>query len=428
MTQVNINVHHLTRVEGHGNIVLNVKEGKIEELKWIVTESPRFFEVMMRDRHYEDVNHIASRICGICSISHSTVSLQATEKAFGVKPSEQTILLRKLLFNAELMESHILHVMFLAAPDFLGVGSVFPLINTHKDIVVMSLRLKRLAYNLAEALAGRKTHPLSCIVGGFAKLPQPAELEALRKRLEEAFIDLDAIVDLFKTLKIPDFKRETEYIALKDESEYAFIRGQIASSDTGLTPVENYLKVTNEFCVPQSTAKYTKNARDSYMVGALARFNINHNKLLTRAKAAAADLGLIAPNHNPFMITVAQLVEVIHSVEHSIQIIDRLLDKGLKDEPNTVNPKRGRGISAVEAPRGILFHDYTYGESGILKEANCVIPTNQNHNNIQKDFEALVPLILCQPEDEIRQTLEMLVRAYDPCISCSTHMLRIDFK
>ncbi|MFA5604410.1 MAG: Ni/Fe hydrogenase subunit alpha [Dehalococcoidales bacterium] len=428
MTQVNINVHHLTRVEGHGNIVLNVNDGKIEELKWIVSESPRFFEVMMRDRYYEDVNHIASRICGICSISHSTVSLQATEKAFGVKPSEQTVLLRKLLFNAEVMESHILHIMFLAAPDFLGVGSVFPLINTHKDIIVMSLRLKRLSYNLAEALAGRKTHPLSCIVGGFAKLPQYSELEDLRKRLEDALIDLATIVDLFKTLKIPDFQRETEYIALKDENEYAFISGQIASSDTGLTPVENYLKVTNEFCVPQSTAKYTKNARDSYMVGALARFNINHEQLLPKAKSAAAELGLVAPNINPFMITVAQLIEVIHVVQQSIQIIDRLFVIGIKEEPHQVNPKRGRGIASVEAPRGILFHDYTYGEGGILKEANCVIPTNQNHNNIQKDFEALVPAILQQPEEEIQHTMEMLVRAYDPCISCSAHMLKVSFK
>jgi coenzyme F420-reducing hydrogenase alpha subunit len=382
---------------------------------------------MMRDRYYEDVNHIASRICGICSISHSTVSLQATEKAFGVKPSEQTILLRKLLFNAELLESHILHVMFLAAPDFLGVGSVFPLVNTHKDVVIMALRLKRLSYNWLKRWQEEKTHPLSCIVGGFAKLPQYSELEACVK-VEDALVDLAAIVDIFKTLKIPDFTRETEYIALKDDNEYAVISGQIASTDTGLTSVENYLNVTNEFCVPQSTAKYTKNARDSYMVGALARFNINHDKLLPKAKNAAAELGLAAPNFNPFMITVAQLVEVVHAVEHSIQIIDRLFERGLKEEPNKVNPKRGRGISAVEAPRGILFHDYSYGESGILKEANCIIPTNQNHNSIQKDFEALVPLILAKPEDEIRLTMEMLVRAYDPCISCSAHMLKIDFK
>ncbi len=428
MTQVNINVHQLTRVEGHGNIILDVKGGKIEDLKWIVTESPRFFEVMMRERYFEDVNHIASRICGICSISHSTVSLQATEKAFGVKPSEQTILLRKLLFNAEVMESHILHIMFLAAPDFLGVGSVFPLVDTHKEVVVMALRLKRLSYNLAETLAGRKTHPISCIVGGFAKLPRHSELEALHKRMEDALIDLSAIVDLFKTLKIPDFNRETEYIALTDENEYAFISGQIASSDAGITPVENYLNVTNEFCVPHSTAKYTKNKRDSYMVGALARFNINQEKLLPKAKKAANELGLIAPNFNPFMITVAQLVEVIHVVENSMQIIDKLLEKGLKEESLEIKIKRGKGISSVEAPRGILFHDYTYGESGILQHANCVIPTNQNHNNIQKDFETLVPLILSQPQDEIQHMLEMLVRAYDPCISCSAHMLKVSFK
>ena len=210
MTEININVHQITRVEGHGNIVLNAKDGKIEELRWEIPESPRFFEVMFRGRSYEDVPLIASRICGICSISHTTCSIQATEAAFGIQPSEQTLMLRKLLYNAETLESHILHILFLAAPDFLGVGSVFPLVETHKDVVLMALRLKKLAYNLAEALAGRKTHPISCIVGGFAKLPETSELEALRKRLEDALVDLDTVVELFKTLSIPDFVRETE--------------------------------------------------------------------------------------------------------------------------------------------------------------------------------------------------------------------------
>jgi len=156
MTQLNINVHYVTRIEGHGNLVLNVKDGKIEELKWEVPESPRFFEAMLIGRHYDDVHHIASRICGICSIAHTTASIQATEAAFGIQLSEQTILLRKLLFDAEMLESHVLHTLFLAAPDFLGVDSVIPLADTHKDVVVLALRLKRLAYNLAEALAGRR--------------------------------------------------------------------------------------------------------------------------------------------------------------------------------------------------------------------------------------------------------------------------------
>jgi len=428
VTDVNINVHQLTRVEGHGNIVLNAKNGNIEELRWEVTESPRLFEVMLRGGYYEDVPHIASRICGICSISHTTCSIQATEAAFGIQPSEQTLLLRKLLYNAEILESHILHILFLAAPDFLGVGSVFPLVETHKDVVVMALRLKKLAYNLAEVLAGRKTHPISCIVGGFAKLPDPGELKAIRKRLEDALVDLDTTVELFKTLSIPDFTRETEYIALKDPKEYAFISGEIASTDAGIAPVSNYLGVTNEFCVPHSTAKYTKNKRDSYMVGAMARFNNNYDQLLPRAKKAAQELGLSALCHNPFMITVAQIVETVHAIEDSLRIIDELISRGLKEEANAVKVQAGRGIGAVEAPRGILFHDYTYDKNGILTKANCVIPTNQNHNNIQQDMEVLAPLILSQPEDEIRHTLEMLVRAYDPCISCSAHLLKVSFK
>lgn len=421
MTQININVHQLTRVEGHGNIVLSVKNARVEELRWEVVESPRLFEVMLRGRYYADVPHIASRICGICSIAHSTVSIQATEAAFGIKPSAQTLLLRKLLFNAELLESHVLHVLFLAAPDFLDVGSVFPLVETNKDVVLLALRLKKLAYNLAELLAGRKTHPISCLVGGFARLPGPGELKAIKGRLEDALVDFDTVVGLAKTFRIPDFTRETEYIALKDSKEYAFISGQIASTDAGTTPVEKYLEVTNEFCVPHSTAKYTRHKRDSYMVGALARFNLNHDQLLPGAERAARSLGLIAPCHNPFMITIAQVVEAIHAVEDSIHLIDQILARGLKEENSEVKVRAGRGVGAVEAPRGILFHDYTYDENGVLTQANCVIPTNQNHNNIQKDMEALVPLLLNQPEGKIEHTLEMLVRAYDPCISCSTH-------
>jgi coenzyme F420-reducing hydrogenase alpha subunit len=428
MTQVKIDVHYVTRIEGHGNLILDAKDGKIEKLLWEVPESPRFFEAMLVGRHYDDVHHIASRICGICSIAHTTASIQATEAAFGIQPSEQTILLRKLLFDAEMLESHVLHTLFLIAPDFLGVDSVIPLAATHPDVVVMALRMKKLAYNLAEALAQRKTHPLSCVVGGFTKVPDLKELKALKKRLVECLKDLDVETSIFKTLKIPDFVRQTEYIALKDPKEYAWISGQIASSDAPAVPIDKYMGVTNEFCVPTSTAKYTKNKRDAYMVGALARFNLNSKQLSPRAKAVAKELGISAPCFNPYMISVAQLVETYHVVEDSINLIDQLVERGVKEEPDKVKPKAGRGVGAVEAPRGILFHDYTYDANGIITKANCIIPTNQNHNNIQKDLEALVPKILDKPQAEIQKMMEMLVRAYDPCVSCSTHALTVTFK
>jgi sulfhydrogenase subunit alpha len=428
MSASRIDVHYITRVEGHGDIVLNATDGKIEELKWKVIEAPRLFEAMLRGHNYNDVPIIASRICGICSIAHTIASVKAVEAAFGINPTEQTIILRRLLHNAEYLESHVLHILFLAAPDFLGVPSVFPLVETHKDVVVMALALKKLAYNLAETIAARKTHPLGCVVGGFSMTPDLNELKAIKKRLEATRPDFEVIVKLFQTLKVPDFNRETEYIALKDSRDYALVSGDIASSDTGGLPVSSYLEVTNEFCVPWSTAKYTRHKRDSYMVGALSRFNLNSRQLLPAAKKVAAELGLQAPNHNPYLITVAQLVEAVHVVEDSINIIDHLAAVGLKEEAPIVKIKAGRGVGAVEAPRGLLIHDYSFDDKGVLVKANCIIPTNQNHNNIQKDMEALVPGILKLPEDEIRLRLEMLVRAYDPCISCSTHALKISFK
>jgi len=179
MTQLSINVHHVTRIEGHGNIIVNAKDGKIEEIKWEIPESPRFFEAMLRGRNYEDVTWLSPRICGICSIAHATASIQATEAAFGIKPSEQSMLLRKLLYHAETLQSHVLHLYFLVAPDFLGADSVIPLAATQKEVVLRALRLKKLANDLADLICGRKTHPLSCVVGGFVKIPEAQQLKTM---------------------------------------------------------------------------------------------------------------------------------------------------------------------------------------------------------------------------------------------------------
>ncbi len=427
MKNINFHVDHVTRLEGHGNITVNVKEGKIEECKWEVVEAPRFFEAFVRGRNYLEVSHIVSRICGICSVGHTLASLQATEAALGVQISEQTRLLRRILIQGETLQSHILHSYFLAAPDFLGAPSVVPLVQTHPDVVLRALRMKKLANDLCDVFGGRTVHPITPTVNGFTKLPEMKEIKAIRKRLGDATPDLNATAELFRSLKVPEFKRPTEYISLKNPEEYALYDGVIASTDAGTTPIENYRAWTNEYLVPHSTAKYTKHVRDSYMVGALARFNNNHEQLSPRAKKTAADLGLKAPSYNPFMNNVAQVVEAVHAVDESIRLIDEVLDKGLKEEDRWIPLKAGHGVGAVDVPRGILFHEYTYDKNGICQEANCIIPTNQNHANIQKDMEALLPQLLDQPQDEIRLKFEMLVRAYDPCISCSTHLLRVKF-
>ena len=424
---LSIDVHHVTRIEGHGNIEVSLKKGTIEKCSWNVVEAPRFFEAFLQGRPFKDVNHITSRICGICSIGHQMASLKATEAAMGVKISEQTRLLRKLLLHGENLQSHVLHTYFLVAPDFFGVGSVFPLVKTHPNVVVRALTLKKLANDLCDVVGGRTVHPIRCKVGGFSCLPKISELEQVRARLEAARPEIDKTAELFATLKIPAFERETEYVALFSKDEYPLYEGALSTSDAGTFKDEDYLKVTNEYIVPQSTAKYTKHKRESLMVGALARFNINHATLHPKAKQAAAALNLKAPCHNPFMISVAQVVEIVDSLENAIALIDTILAKGLQEEPLEIQPKAGRGVGIVEVPRGILIHDYTYDDRGEIAKANCIIPTNQNHANIQKDMEKYLPMILDKSPDDIRLNLEMLVRAYDPCVSCSTHYLDVKF-
>jgi len=429
MNEININVEHLTRVEGHGNIILNAREGRIEKVQWQVSEAPRFFESFTRGRPWNEMSHITSRICGICSIGHSLASLKATEAAMGIELSEQTQLLRRLAIHAENLQSHILHVGYLVAPDLLGVGSVFPLIESHPDVVLKIIGLHRLANEMSDLTCGRTVHPITLVPGGFSSIPTEKQLRELRQKLVDAVQPTTEVAQVVLSVadKLPGFTRETEYVALTSDDEYAIYDGDIGSTDTGRHPVNDYLSITNEFVVPHSTAKYTKHNRDSYMVGALARFNLNSGQLSPMAKEVAGMFGLKAPCYNPFMNSIAQLVEYVHGIEDSIALIDRLLDRGLRDEKPVVKVKAGRGVGAVDVPRGILFHDYTYDDRGRCVKANCIIPTNQNHNNINRDMQAFAPTLLDKPEKEIELNLEMLVRAYDPCISCSTHHLSVKF-
>jgi sulfhydrogenase subunit alpha len=428
-----VEVHHVTRVEGHGNIYVNVKNGTLERCEWNISEAPRFFEAMVLGRHWNELHHITSRICGICSIGHTLASLKATEAAIGVEISDQDLKLRKIALHAENMQSHILHVGFLVLPDLMGVGSVIPLASSNPEEVKIVLRLHKLANEMSDMLCGRTTHPQRLIPGGFSKIPSMKELSGLRERLKASVPDLQAAANLLKSLapKIPDFVRETEFIGLTSPDEYALYDGKIGSTDTDTAPAREYRTYTNEYIVPQSTAKWAKHKRDSYMVGALARLNINYDKLSPLAKKVAEMFDLKPVCHNPFMNSVAQLVEVVHSVEDSIKLINELEAAGLKSQPDynlpKITVKAGQGVGAVEVPRGILFHDYTYNNDGICTKANCVIPTNQNHGNIQLDLKALVPKVMDKTPKEIELTLEMLVRAYDPCISCSTHAVKVHF-
>jgi coenzyme F420-reducing hydrogenase alpha subunit len=423
----NIRIHHLTRVEGHGDIVVEIKNGRLAKVRFDIVEAPRFFEVILRGQHYHEVTHIASRICGICAVSHKCAALKATEAALKAPVTEQTLLLRRLAYHGEVISSHILHVYFLAGPDYFNADSVFPMLQTHREMVLRAMRLKNLGYELSALVAGRHTHPVAMAVGGFTFVHSENELHRMKKRIAEGLDDIQATVQDFKALRIPRFERQTEYVSLTHAEHYAFYEGDMFSSEVGAVAAEHYREMIDEYVVPNSTAKHARWHRPAYMVGALARMNNNYDQLSPLAKESAAEMGLKVPCFNPFMITVAQIVECVHCLEDSLQIIDALLAAGIDPQASRpANPTTaGSGVGVVEAPRGILFHEYSYDDAGRCLSANQVIPTAQNLANIEADMRAFVPQIMAENPESLAHRLEMLVRAYDPCISCATHVLEL---
>ena len=418
-----IDIHHLTRVEGHGNIKISIKDGKVEDATWEVVETPRFFEAMLVGKKWENAPWICGRICGICSIGHTLASIRAVENAFGIVPTDQTRKLRLLLKHMETLQSHVLHLYFLAAPDFVNVGSVFPLINSHPDVVKRAAKIKLLANDMCDCVGGRRMHPTRTVIGGFTMLPEKEELRKFKYRLQDVVDDLSQTAELFRRFTLPDFSRETEFVSLKGAGDYPFIGGDLVSTDGVVKKEHDYRMMTNEYMVGQSTSKWSKLSRKSFAVGSLARLNNNFPFLHTAAQELSLSFGLKPVNHNPYMNNIAQLVECVHVVMESIDMINEMLDSEWQEPRQKVVPREGVGVGAVEVPRGILYHCYEFDKEGRITKSDCVIPTSQNHANIQHDLTALAEQYATEgkKDRDIELLAQMLVRSYDPCISCSVH-------
>lgn len=424
-----LTVEHVARVEGHGNIVINVREGRVEDVRLEIVESPRFFESMLVGQDAALAPELTCRICGICSVGHTTASIKAVEAAYGIDPGVQTLLLRRVILDAEILQSHILHVYFLVAPDVFRTPSVIPLAASHPEIVKRALRLKKFANRIMAGIGGRHIHPVTMKVGGFTHLPADGDLREILRLADEAKADMDETVRLFREIRFPEFHRDSEYLALRKHDQYAFYDGDLSSSRGNETGTESYLRRIKESVVPHSSAKHAHTRGQPFAVGALARYTINgREKLSDRAARAAAAFGLDRMKDNPYANNLAQVVECVHLCDDINRTIEAILTRGIREERTAAVPeKAGRGVGAVEVPRGTLYHEYEMDAHGHICRANCVIPTGQNLARMEQDLREMVPGILGLPEDEIRLRCEMLVRAYDPCISCSTHMIEVTF-
>lgn len=423
-------VEHLARVEGHGGVTVELDGDSVADVRFDIFEGARLLEGLVRGRTYEDISQVLSRICAICSVAHSLTSIKATENAFGVKVSEQTEILRDLMWRGENIESHALHIFLLAVPDYLGYPSALALAADYPEAVRLALKMKKLGNSVQETIGGRAVHPVNAVVGGFGRVPEVNELIALRRQLQEGMADVDVLVDLLASLPPADFCRsESLFAALRSPGGYGYFLGdeievvENGGRETILAP--EYRTLTNETAVPHSHAKHSAYRGKPFMVGALARLMVNQEKLGARAAAAMEKIGLALPSANPMDNNKAQAVELVHDTEHALGSVDLLLDNGpARERPVEVRPRAGTGTAVTEAPRGILIHSYAYDDEGRLVSADVITPTALNAASVEERLRCAVEQSAGSDDGELARKLEMIVRAYDPCISCSVHLVR----
>ena len=424
-------IDHIARVEGHGGITVKIKDGKVADVNMDIFEGPRFFESLVVGRTYEEVAPILMRICAICSGAHTVASLTAVESAFDITVSPQTRLLRELLVHGGNIESHALHVFCLAVPDFLGYPSAIALACDHIEEVKIGLELKKLGNTMQEAIGGRAIHPVNAVVGGFGKLPTPETLLDLKEQLNRQLEQALATIDIVAGLQIPDFcSSPAVYAALAcDEAGYSLFGDTIILSTGEVKDVKAYKEICNERVVAHSHAKHSRFKDKPFAVGALARIVLNGHKLPRWAKQAKDKLGLDSgtASENILYNNAAQAVELLYSIERSLEIIDELLTEGIsREKPEQVRVRAGSGVGAVEAPRGTLYHSYSFDKMGRLTEADVITPTAQNLANVDKDLRVTAQNLIDESKEDLALKLEMVVRAYDPCISCAVHLLEVD--
>ncbi len=423
MTSRRIKVDYLARVEGEGGLDIRVRDGRVRDVKLNIFEPPRLFEGFLRGRHFSEVPDITARICGICPVAYQMSATHAMEAAFDIPVNGPLRDLRRLLYCGEWIESHVLHAFLLHAPDFLGYQDAIAMAKDHKDIVETGLRLKKYGNEIVTVLGGREIHPINVRVGGFYRVPTRAELGALTEHLAWG---LDASVEAVQFaagLPFPDFEQHYTYVGLRHPDEYPFCEGRVVSSDGLDISIDEFEDWFREHHVSHSTALHATLRDAPYLVGPLARFNLNFDLLSPRARQAAEEVGVVPPENNPFRSIVVRLVETVHAFEEALRIVEAYEPPAASFVEGPVNSATGHGCT--EAPRGILYHRYSVDDEGLVTEARIVPPTSQNQARVEEDLRAYLPGRLDLPAERLTWECEQLVRNYDPCISCSTHSLKL---
>lgn len=430
-----IQINHIGKMEGHTDFVAEVLKGDVKSAKMMTTEGARLIEGILIGRHFSEAPIITARICGICPVVHKLASIKAIENAFKIKPSEQTIKLRKLMELAQIIHSHALHLFFLSLPDFFDLESDLQLVKKYPKETNSAIKVRDWALKIIEVIGGRAVHPIACEVGGFKVMPAEDELENLKDQYELILKEALTLVSLVTKINLPEFKRPTSYISLINDEEYAIYDGDIkilkADGKTKIIKAKDFTKNIKEIEEPYRAAKSASLDGQPFMVGALARININHDQLNHLAKGILKGWQWKFPEYNSFKNILAQAVEIIHCLEETQKLFIDLLDnfkieESLGKELNFIsqaNPlgKEVVGVDAIEAPRGTLYHYYKIDKNGFLTDCQIITPTVSFLKNLEEDLAVYLPNLKKLSERQRAVKIRALIRAYDPCIACATH-------
>lgn len=403
--------HYVCKIEGHGALKLDYKSGKA---RLNIDEGERLFEQLVLGRPYEDAPFITARICGICPVSHVLASIAALENAFGVDVPDNIKNLRKALQAGQIIQSHALHLFFLALPDYMNVANVVQLHHEKPEIYKTAIALKKLGDRVVEVIGGRAVHPVTPVVGGFTSVPTDEELRELIQIMESHMHMALATVELFAGFKYPNLKRETEYLMTRND--------RIISNNGLDTPLENYAYAFKETTRPGTQAKYGTRDGHGFMVGATARLSLDNESLNPKARYALEKVwDKKFPTYNSFHNNVAQSIEIVNLIEEVILSLNNYLDDKNRIARVPFTVKEASGVGAIEAPRGTLYHAVKTDEKGIITLYDIVTPTVQNLVNLEEDADWLMKEHSKLSEKELYKEIEMLIRAYDPCITCAVH-------
>jgi len=425
MARKTIKVDYLARVEGEGGIKVVVRDGQVQSAELNIFEPPRFFEALLKGRAFSEAPDITARICGICPVAYQMSAVHAMEDALGISVDGPLRALRRLLYCGEWIESHTLHIYMLHAPDFLGYDGAIDMARDHEPAVRRGLDLKKTGNEILSFLGGREIHPINVRVGGFYRTPRRRELRPLADSIERARDLALATVHWVAGFDFPERERDYIFVALDHPAEYPFNEGRIVSSHGLDIAAADYDAHFEETHVARSTALQSR-LRDgaAYLVGPLARYSLNFDRLSPPVQQAARDAGLGPTCRNPYRSIVVRAVEVLHACDEALRII---ADYEEPDRPAVgIEPRAGIGFGATEAPRGLLYHRYRLEPDGAIAEARIVPPTSQNQASIEEDLTSYIGGFLDLPDEALRHRCEQTVRNYDPCISCATHVVRLD--